>query len=675
MSVPEDKLKRFWRELVRRRVVRVALFYAAGAWVLVQVADIVFEAFDLDHLLKYAIATAAAGLPVALVLSWMFDLTPQGIERTPDVEEKDGEIPSIAVLPFANISGDPSNEYFSDGLTEEIRDQLARVPGLRVAARTSSFAFKGKHEDAREISRRLDVRLLLEGGVRKHADTVRISAQLVDARRGFQVWAESYERQLADVFQIQSEISRAILEAVQVKLIQHHVTRQQTRDFEAYNCYLLGRHHFHRRSEQSLNRALEYFRRAIAIDANFAAAYSGLADAACLLSTSFYGNLKADEAVAMALPAARRALEIDPASAEAHASMGLIGHTQRDYEAGNRSLERAIGLDPDYALAHVWFGMTLIAQGRYREAAMRNAEALRLDPLSPIVNANAGFDALRFGDYREAEARFAAAIELDPEFPVPYSGMGRLYTRRGDLDQAFVWVDRAVELAPTRSLYLGRKGFLYLQLGQLERAAEWLDAARHHAGNPRFVSDAWLGLSIAADDHEHLRQIVDGAPGFDATQRGLAAWVLGDPGQALARYREDCPDYARLVQNMVNDDWLWRFPHSLHLAALRLLRGEAGAREDLGALLERLDETRRSGLVYADTHYWSAAALAALDRHEEALAQLDQAIKTGWRAAWWARRDPNLAAMRQQPGFANLLARVDRLIAHSAEKVERAQRG
>lgn len=675
MSSPEDKLKRLGRELIRRRVVRVALYYAAGAWVLVQVADVTFEAFELDEFLKYVIAVAVAGLPVALVLSWMFDITPEGIERTPDVDEEDGEIPSIAVLPFANISGDPANEYFSDGLTEEIRDQLARVPGLRVAARTSSFAFKSKPEDVREISRRLDVRLVLEGGVRKHADAVRISAQLVDARRGFQVWSETYERQLADVFQIQTEISRAILEAVHVKLLQHHATRQPTEDFEAYNCYLLGRHHFHRRTEQSLNRALEYFKKAIAIDPTFAQAYSGLADAACLLSTSFYGNLKADEAVAMALPAAQRALEIDPASAEAHASMGLIGHTQRDYEAGNRSLERAIGLDPDYALAHVWFGMTLIAQGRYREAAMRNAEALRLDPLSPIVNANAGFDALRFGDYREAEARFAAAIELDAEFPVPYSGMGRLYTRRGDLDQAFVWVDRAVELAPTRSLYLGRKGFLYLQMGQLERAAEWLEAARQHAGNPRFVSDAWLGLSIAADDREHLKQILDGAPGFDATQRGLAAWLLDDPDEALALYQEDCPDYARLIQNMVNDDWLWRFPHSLHLAALRLRHGESEARDDLRALLGWLEETRKSGLVYADTHYWSAVALAALDRSDEALSQLDQAIKTGWRSAWWAKRDPNLAAVREKPAFANLIARVDKIVAQSAEKTERAQRG
>lgn len=674
MAVSENRLKQFWQELLRRRVARVAIIYTAAAWILIQVADVMLEAFELDPFLKYVIATLVAGLPLALVLSWMFDITPEGIQRTPAMDEADGEIPSIAVLPFENFSQDPGNEYFSDGLAEEIRAQLARVPGLRVAARTSSFAFKGKHQDARDIGRLLDVRLLLEGGVRKHEDKVRISAQLVDARRGYQVWSATYDRKLEDVFQIQSDISRSILEAVHVKLLQHHATRQPTESFEAYNLYLLGRHHFHRRTESALGRAVDYFKKAIAIDENFALAYSGLADAWSLLSTGFYGNRTAEQAAAEAVPAAERAMQLDPSSVEAHASLGLIRHTQGDYEGAVRSFERAILIDPEYLLAHVWLGMTLITQGRYSEARMRNAEALRLDPLSPIVNANAGFDALRFGDDREAEARFSAAIELDPGFPVPYSGMGRLHSRRGNLDEALTWINRAVERAPTRAFYLGRKGFLYLQLGQIERAEEWLDAALQHSTDPRFISDALLGLAITMEDRDHLAEVArgdfDSHPArFSPAQRGFAAWASGDPELALNLYEQHCPDHDALILAMINDDWLWRFPHSLNRAHLRLVHGCSDARADVESLLGKLDDALEGALLYAEIHYWKAAAFAVLGRDVDALAELSRAIDEGWRNNWYATHDPNLQSIRGHEEFARLARRVEKALAGHRERL------
>jgi hypothetical protein len=172
VNEPQNKLQSLWQEFVRRSVVRVAIFYGAIAWVVVQVADLFLEAFDAEFLLRYFVAAVLVGFPIALILSWMFDITPQGIQRTAPVRSDAETFRSIAVLPFANFSDDPGNEYFSDGLSEEIRDQLSKVPGLRVAARTSSFAFKGRNEDAREIGRQLDVGLILEGGVRKHDDIV-----------------------------------------------------------------------------------------------------------------------------------------------------------------------------------------------------------------------------------------------------------------------------------------------------------------------------------------------------------------------------------------------------------------------------------------------------------------------------------------------------------------------
>ena len=250
-----------------------------------------------------------------------------------------------------------------------------------------------------------------------------------------------------------------------------------TQSVEAYNLYLLGRHHFHKRTEASLERAVAYFEQAIEHDSAYALAYSGLADAYTLLSAGYYGNMPASRAVTHALPAARRALELAPDLAEAHASLGLIHHNQGDLVAAEAALERALALNPGYTMAHVWHGLVLTTQGRYRDAAARNREALRLDPLSPIANTNAGFDALRFGEETEAAARFAVAIEIDPAFAVPYSGMAKLDSTRGALADALRWIDQAIERAPTRAFYLARKGLFLLQVGEDDAAAALIESA------------------------------------------------------------------------------------------------------------------------------------------------------------------------------------------------------
>ena len=268
------RLGYWWNEVRRRRVLRVVAWYLAGSWVLAQVADLLFDAFDLSGYTRFVIAALVAGLPVALVLSWVFDLTPRGIERTlaahpagagAEVAALAGEPApenSIAVLPFANLSRDPADEYFSDGLAEEIRNQLAQVAGLRVAARTSSFAFKGRPEDARAIGRKLGVTALLEGGVRRHGDRVRIDVQLVGTADGYQRWSQTFERTLGDVFELQSEVSRAVIEAVgrgRREPLRLPASPEAPGNFEAYNAYLLGRHHFHKRAEPSLQRAAQLF--------------------------------------------------------------------------------------------------------------------------------------------------------------------------------------------------------------------------------------------------------------------------------------------------------------------------------------------------------------------------------------------------------------------------------
>ena len=660
MRVPDPR--RLWDELRRRRVVRTALYYVAAAWVLAQALDLLLDAFEASRYMRFVVAALVLGLPVVSVLAWIFDLTPAGLERTPALSAAAGPpVDSIAVLPFANLSQEPDNEYFSDGLAEEIRNQLARVPGLRVAARSSSFAFKGRHEDVREIGRRLNVASLLEGGVRRQAGTVRIDVQLVNAADGYQAWSESFERRLDDIFRLQTEVACAVIAAVRPRAggAERPPPQPGTQSFDAYNLYLLGRHHFHKRTEAALRRAIECFRQAIERDPDYALAHAGLADAYTLASTGYYGELPTAESIANALPAALRALELAPGLAEVHASLGLIRHNQGEYALAQQALARAIELNPNYTMAHVWSGLVLTSQGRYGEAAAHMREAFRLDPLSPIVNANVGFDALRFGDHAQAQARFAAAIEIDPAFPVPYSGMARLEAARGRLEEALAWIDRAAEKAPNRSFYLARRGLVLAQLGRLDEAVVAVEAACRHPASGRFARDLLVGLRIAHGDRAALESVARAEPGsaWAAAKRAQALLAIGEPAAALQAYAEDPPDAQTAINDVINDDWVWRLPHVVNHAHLRLASGDEGGRAMLEELLAHAASLRAEGIVNADVLYWVATARAVLGERERALECLEEALRRGWRQAWWARCDWNWSGHADDGPFRALLER------------------
>ena len=664
MASPDPK--HLWSELLRRRVVRAAVYYVAGAWIVAQAISLVLDAFEASHYMRFVIWALVLGLPVATVLAWIFDLTPSGIERTQSLPEPAVDPPedSIAVLPFANLSNEAENEYFSDGLAEEIRNQLARAKGLRVAARSSSFAFKGRHEDVREIGRRLNVAAVLEGGVRRQAGTVRIDVQLVNTTDGYQVWAETFERQLDDIFRLQTEVACAVIAAVRPRTAQGEEPRLEpaTRSFDAYNLYLLGRHHFHKRTESALRRAMDCFRQAIDRDPGYALAYSGLADAYTLASTGYYGDLPAEESIANALPAALKALELAPTLAETQASLGLIRHNQGDYAAAEQALDRAIELNPNYTMAQVWRSLVLTSQGRYPDAAAQMRSAFRLDPLSPIVNANVGFDALRFGDEAEARVRFAAAIEIDPAFPVPYSGMARMHATRGSAEEALSWIDQAAERAPTRAFYRARKALILAQLGRIDEAVSTVEAICASPAGHRFEADLVVGLRVAVRDRAALEPIANrtGAAAWTPAQRAQALLALGDHAAALEAYAADPPDSRREVDNFINDEWVWRLPHVVNHAHLRIAAGDDRGRDAVREFVARADELRAQGIVNNDVLYWVASAAAVMGEKERALELLEDAVSRGWRHVWWARVDWNWASLAVEPRYRDLLALVGR---------------
>ncbi|UCC83920.1 MAG: hypothetical protein JSW46_03010, partial [Gemmatimonadota bacterium] len=384
MSDSPSNLRAFLAELKRRQVFRVAIVYAVVAFVIWQAAEIAVPGLTLpDWVLTLVILLTILGFPIALVLAWALEITPEGVRRTepgragPDATPASAapavaegiDRRSIAVLPFANMSDDPGNEYFSDGMTEEIINALAQLEGLRVAARTSSFAFKGKSPDVREVGAKLNVATALEGSVRKAGNRLRITAQLVSVADGYHLWSERYDREMEDVFAIQDDIARAIAEKLQVTLVAgvaEPLVRRPTENVEAYDLYLRGRFFAHQGGEGP-RKGLEYFQRALAGDPEYALAHAGIAEAYSQLGNT--GILRPKEAMPRAREAAIRALELDETLAEAHLSLGWIGWTY-DFEWSNaeKYFLRALELNPDLPEAHFKYGFFLASMERGEES-------------------------------------------------------------------------------------------------------------------------------------------------------------------------------------------------------------------------------------------------------------------------------------------------------------------
>ncbi|MGB2698544.1 MAG: protein kinase [Candidatus Zixiibacteriota bacterium] len=347
--------------------------------------------------------------------------------------------PSIAVLPFTNLSGDKEQEFFCDGMAEEIINALAHVEGLRVVARTSAFSFRGQETDIREIGRKLSVENLLEGSVRKAGNRVRITAQLINVEDGYHLWSEKYDRDIGDlccpedIFGIQDEISLAIVDNLKVKLLgdeKKALLKRSTENLEAYNLYLKGRYHWNKRTPEGLNKAIEHFKQAIEMEPLYALAYAGLADCYSMLEQALI--LRPQEAYPKAKAAAEKALKIDNNLGEAHASLGLVKwHYEWDWEGVEREFKRAIELNPNYASAHQWYGVFLVCNRRYPQGITEMTKAQELDPLSPIINVAAGWLFLLARQYDQAIEQSRKALDIDPNFGFAYYSISWAYEQKG----------------------------------------------------------------------------------------------------------------------------------------------------------------------------------------------------------------------------------------------------
>jgi serine/threonine-protein kinase len=411
---------------------------------------------------------------------------------------------SVAVLPFVNASPDAENEYLSDGISDELIDALAKVPGLRVASRTSAFALKGKPQDVRVVGALLGVTYVLEGTVRKSGTQLRITAQLSSTDDGRLVWSQRYDRKLDDVFAIQDEIARTIVGTLQATSFADVVpppTTRHTESAEAYRLYLQGRYEWNQRTQEAITRAIAHFEQAIAEDPRYALAYTGLADSYALHVD--YRSVPVDEGFAHARSYARQALALDDSLAEAHASLAwTLFIYDWDWAAAEMEFRRAIELDPDYATAHQWYAFLLLSRGRFDEALVEGHTAQDLDPASVSVRRSLAFLYLYARRYRRARHHLLQAISMDPTAEETYRILGLVFALEGQPAEAQRVLREAMAMPGAGTYTAATLGYALTRAGETEAARAVLAdlEARARSGYVSPVAFATLHIGLGETD-------------------------------------------------------------------------------------------------------------------------------------------------------------------------------
>jgi len=455
-------------------------------------------------------------------------------------------IDSLAILPLVNASGDPDAEYLSDGITESIINTLSQLPKLRVMARSTVFRYKGGEVDPQVVGRELGVRAVLTGRVLQRGELLIIKAEMADAGDGSHLWGEQYSRKLSDIFTIEEEISREISEKLRLKLSgaeKKQLAKRYTENSEAYQLYLKGRFHWNKRTEEALQKGIDYFRQAIESDPGYALAYAGLADSYNILAS--YSAVAPKDAFPMAKSAASRALELDTELAEAHTSLAFarFGYDWKWAES-EKEFKRALRLNPGYAMARNWYAVTVVAQGRFDEAFDQINRARELDPLSLPINTNAGWLLHLARRYDEAIEQYLKTIELDEGFGLAHRRLGQTYEQTHMYNEAVIEFQKAVKLSGEDVELLSARGHFYAMLGESEKAKEVLELLEERATStyvPAYlVARVHLGFGDNDRVFEWLNKACD-------ERYGYLAYLNVDP--MFDNVRSD-PRFAELVRRV-----------------------------------------------------------------------------------------------------------------------------
>jgi serine/threonine-protein kinase len=517
--------RNFFAELKRRNVYKVAVAYVVAGWALAQGIAQVFPVFDVQNwIVRLIVLLIVIGFPIALVLAWAFEITPEGVKRTEDVDpavqrskkshiwiyivivgallsiglfmlgrygfrnatSSSNEVPakSIAVLPFGNLSRDPDNEYFAAGIQDEIITRLAQIADLKVISCTSTQRYKGSGQNLRQIANELGVTNIVEGSVQKANDRVHVNVQLLNALTDSHLWADTFDRKLTDVFGVESEIAKTIADTLRAKLTGREAATLSARPTEnsaAHELYLKGRFFWNKRDTNDLEKALTYFQQAAKEDPNYALAWSGTADVYVLLP--LFGGANPADAYPKAKEAANKAIALDPNLAEPHAALGLVANIfDFDFSLSLREFEKAISLNSNYATAHHWLGNSVLEGiGDFDRSIAELKRAIELDPLSIAINVDLGVSYYFAGLYQEGIAQTRKALDLDPNSHYAHYNLGQLLEVSGDLPGAIAEYKKSVALdndpyplallGHAQALSGNREGALQI-LRQLQEAAQ-----------------------------------------------------------------------------------------------------------------------------------------------------------------------------------------------------------
>jgi len=732
----------FFEELKRRNVFRVGAAYAVAAWVVLQLLDVVGEILDLPAWGgKLILALLVVGFVVALIAAWAFELTPEGVKREKDVDRSQSitsqtghklniviivlmaialgyllfdkfyisqqlerievdaaaaapppEPPppaaavadrqSIAVLPFDNRSRLEEDEFFVEGIHDDLLTNLARIGSLKVISRTSVSKYRGTGKSIPEIAAELGVATVMEGAVQRSGNTVRINVQLIDAQTDEHLWAEIFDRELTadNLFAIQSEISGEIARALKATLTPEEQQRLQERPTEnlaAYNAYLRGRQLMARRTSADIDAAAAEFQRAVELDPEFALAWVGVSESAGLQSQ--YSDLDPVEALRRQQAASDRALALDDGLGEAYLGRADGLRYYEQFDEAEQAYRKAIELSPGYATAYHWYaGMLAQFPQRLAEAVQLAQKALELDPLSSIIRLSLVQHHITLGQFEEAERQLDRLLELDPGFIAAFGARSRLASERGQVYEQVRWLQRAIEADPGRMGSYFDLLWAYLDLGYVEPLegirSRLLEINEQHPfiGAVDAVSSMYLQNYDGALESLRWTYERTGRPAFFQRVIGVISMQKGDYAGARAAFEIGEPRWFDPAQ--------WRevlelYPGDACNAGLLLLRtgDEKLGQELLLASVDYLQNELPRYIEHVD-RYDVENCLLALGRTEEALAAIETRLSHGHLSQWWwLRRWPGYEPLWGDPAFEAMVDRVEQDIAAQRAELMRAE--
>ena len=586
--------RNFFAELRRRNVYKVAVVYAVTTWLLIQAASILVPTFEAPAwVMKVVVMAVVLGFPIALILAWAFELTPEGIKQTEDVEPFDlrsgkalhaGHVPknrtwiyvtvigvalsvglfligrftagnssiaspiglpekSIAVLPFENATRNTETEYLSDGISEALINSLSELPQLKVIARSTAFRYKGKQIEPQAVGRDLKVHTVLMGVVRQLGDKLNVQVDLVDAVTGTQLWGQEYERRLVDVLAVKQALVREVTEKLSLKPTgeqEQRLIQRDTSNPEAYQFYLRGRYYWNKRTAENVKKAIDQFQQAADKDPNYALAYVGLADC-CLLQEDYIGT-PASESYPKAKAFAQRALQLNSSLAEAHTSLGYVYTSLWDWKQAEEEFKRSIKLDPNYSTAPHWYSICLLSLGRIGEAMTEIRHAHELDPLSAVIGTTLTYAWFAQGDVNASIAQCKEVIDLDPDYPRAHEYLGLGYLKQGRYPEAIAELEKAVELSGRERRPLRDLGYGYAISGKRAEALAVLKELEAKYEKKEALAQDFAAVYTGLGEKDQAFAWLE--KDFQ-TRSGLLAWIRWAPPFESLRSDPRCADLLR----------------------------------------------------------------------------------------------------------------------------------